>query len=232
VAQPARRSRHAGRIERRRCRSTRGIQLNGRRTPGEAATCFCRGLPTAMRCGLSFLFPKCCHADFLVAQKKPGLVGRSAKVRAVRWPGAAYLPRRARAFRSAGDSGPVRFVIRRNRPVVTSSTAVPRLTQRAGHIARNPYASTVSAIPVFRGAGRNVENVSDLICVRSDAAEPECALRLCARGKKNFVGIFPNARRRSPAACPGGCSSAAKRGMFQLGNTKPLRRVFSYQKTR
>lgn len=118
----------------------------------------------------SFIFiPRIRSCRFLVALKTPGHNGHSTNACEVNRPGAACSPTRSglpfrRRFRS-------RFLLSfcRNRPVVTSSTAVPTLTQRAGHLERNRGAARVPAMPVRPGPGLDTQNVSKLIYVFSQA---------------------------------------------------------------
>ena len=153
-----------------------------------------------MCCGLSFLFPMCCDADLLVALTLSGLIGRSTTILAVHRPGAACFPRRAPALFSAGDSeaGSVRS---RNSPVVTSSTAVPTLTQRAGHLERNPGVSRVPAIHGFPRQSCDERNVSTLIYAFLRARYAGTLAAALHKGSKIFSRDFPE--RGQPVAFHG-----------------------------
>ncbi|CAM2171718.1 hypothetical protein BLAT2472_20245 [Burkholderia latens] len=52
-----------------------------------------------------FYSPSAAMPIFLSPGSNPGLVGRSAKVLAVPWPEAAYVPRRAQVLRFRGGRG-------------------------------------------------------------------------------------------------------------------------------
>jgi hypothetical protein len=148
----------------------------------------------------SFIFiPHMLPCRFLIALTIPGLLGHSTKSCPVDRPG-ARVHRRAPAFLSAGDSeaGSVRLCW--NRPVVTSSTAVPTLTQRAGHPERNPGASSVPGMPVRFGPRRDARNVSKLIYpAGASVARRNARSRPAARVQIFFSGL---SRTRHAARAP------------------------------
>ncbi|WP_152036690.1 hypothetical protein [Burkholderia pyrrocinia] len=86
-----------------------------------------------------------------------------------------------------------------NRPVVTSSTAVPTLTQRAGHPGQNPDVSRVPAIPAFSGRKRDAGNVSDLIYPLPHARQAGTLADVLHKGRKKFRQDFPE--RGNSVAC-------------------------------
>ena len=92
-------------------------------------------------------------------------------------------------------------VCSRNRPVVTSSTAVPTLTQRAGHLERNPCASRVPAIPEFPGQWCDERNVSTLIYAFLRARYAGTLAAALHKGSKIFSRDFPE--RGQPVAFHG-----------------------------
>lgn len=152
-----------------------------------------------MLCCFIFI-PRLLRCRFLFALTIPGLVGRSTKVLAVHRPGAACFPRRAPALFSAGDSG-AGSVCSRNRPVVTSSTAVPTLTQRAGHLERNPGVSRVPAISGFPRQWCDERNVSTLIYAFPRARYAGTLAAALHKGSKIFSRDFPE--RGQPVAFHG-----------------------------
>lgn len=105
---------------------------------------------------------------------------------------------------------PVPSVFCRNRPVVTSSIAVPTLTQRAGHLERNRGASRVPAMPVRPGPGPDTQNVSKLTYVfpqASSAGMPAAALR---QGAKISARDFPERVMRPALPATAGFRSRSK----------------------
>jgi len=88
-----------------------------------------------------------------------------------------------------------------NRPVVTSPTAVPTLTQRAGHPERNPGASRVPAIAGFPCQWRDGRNVSTLIYAFPRARYAGTLAVALHKGSKKFSRDFPG--RGQPVAFHG-----------------------------
>lgn len=149
----------------------------------------------------SFIFiPHVLPCRFLIALKRPGLSGRSTTVAAVDRTGAACTPTRSGPTFSAGDSRAGSAACCPNRPVVTSSTAVPTLTQRADHPGRNRGAPRVSAIHPASRQSPGRRNVSTLIyAAPAHVAGMKPRHRAAQRSKKIFSG-FSRTRRRAQAS--------------------------------
>ncbi len=185
-----------------------------------------------MCCGLSFLFPMYCHADFLlpgscqvwwvVRRRFPRLMELELRVPR-RAPDHPFRRRFASRFHCLLPEPPGRHVVdcRANAYAKSGpSRAESRRTKGSG----DPFACPSNA--------RLPKCFNFDICGPGDCRPPGSPSPRCTKGLKNFLGIFPNAASYPSVARSAPCAAGKNHGMFQARNTNPGGGVFSYQKWR